>query len=183
MEAAVMDGALSLDSERWAELTQAYGTAEDVPRLLEALACIGREDARAEVWFALWRTLHRPGEAYTASYAAVPHLLAIGGVLGLRERAEAAHLVTRIEASRRAPGSPSVPLDLVEAYAQSVDGLPAYVAAVAGETWPPEVAQIFAAAMLVGKRQPDLAQSVLDLGRALTCPTCGSDYVAAAARE
>ena len=62
MVAAVNHGRLSLDSPRWAELTQAYGTAEDVPRLLEALACIGREEARAEVWFALWRTLHRPGE-------------------------------------------------------------------------------------------------------------------------
>ena len=179
----MIDGALSLDSPRWAELAQAYGTAEDVPRLLEALACIGREDARAEVWFALWRTLHRAGEAYTASYAAVPHLLAIGGTFGLRERAEAAHLVTRIEASRRAPGSAAIPGDLVEAYAAAVDSLPAFVGAVAGESWPAEVAQIFAAALLVGKRQADLARGVLELGRALTCPTCGSDYAAAAPRE
>jgi len=179
----VTDGALSLDSPRWAELGQAYGTAEDVPRLLEALACIGREDARAEVWFALWRTLHRGGEVFTASYAAVPHLLAIGATFGLRERAEAAHLVTRIEANRRAPGSASMPSDLIEAYAMAVDSLPAFVAAVAGEPWPTEVAQVFAAALLVGKRQSDLARGVLELGRALTCPTCGSDYAAAAPRE
>jgi hypothetical protein len=179
VESAVTDGALSLDSPRWAELTQAYGTAEDVPRLLEALACIGREDARAEVWFALWRTLHRPGEAFTASYAAAPHLLAIASVLGLRERAEAAHLLTRIEASRRAPASASLPNDLLAAYAGAVDSLPAFVAACAGEPWPTDVAQIFAAAMLAGKRQPELARGVLELGRTLTCPTCGTEYVAA----
>lgn len=177
------DGALSLDSPRWGELHQAYGTAEDVPRLLEALACIGREEARTEVWFALWRTLHRDGEVYTGSYAAVPHLLSIGATFGLRERAEAAHLVTRIESSRRAPGSAAMPGELVAAYAAAVDSLPQFVAAVAGEPWPPDVAQVFAAALLVGKRQPELARGVLALGRALTCPTCGSDYVSAAERD
>jgi hypothetical protein len=175
--------ALSLDSPRWAELAQAYGSAEDVPRLLEALACIGSEDARAEVWFALWRTLHHPGEAYTASYAAVPHLLAIGGALGLRERAEAVHLVSRIEASRRAPASHPMPDDLVTAYAAAVDSLPAFVAAAAAEPWPADTAQIFAAALLIGKRHPDLGRGVLELGKALTCPTCGSDYVASPSRD
>jgi hypothetical protein len=179
----VTHGALNLDSPRWAALTQAYGTAEDVPRLLVALGCIGREDARAEVWFALWRTLHRPGEVYTASYAAVPHLLEIGAGFGLRERAEAVHLITRIEASRREPASPSIPLDLVEGYATTVDNLPEFVAAMADEPWPAEVAQIFAAAILVGKRHPELARGVLELGRALTCPTCGSDYVAPPPRD
>lgn len=177
------DEILSLDSPRWAELSQAYGSAEDVPRLLEALACIGREDARTEVWFALWRTLHRPDEAYSASYAAVPHLLSIGSVFGLRERAEAVHLVTRIETSRRSPASHSIPNDLVRGYADAVDSLPDYVLSLAGVPWPPDVAQIFAAALLVGKRQPTLARGVLELGRALTCPTCGSDYVAAPTRD
>lgn len=162
------EDALDLDSPRWGELAQAYGSAEDVPRLLEALACIGREDARAEVWFALWRTLHRPGEAFTASYAAAPHLLAIAGTMGLRERAEAAHLLTRIETSRRAPASAAMPDDLLVAYAEAVDSLPAFVAACAGEPWPADVAQIFAAALLVGKRQPELARGVLELGRTPT---------------
>jgi hypothetical protein len=179
----VTDAGLSLDSPRWAQLAQAYGSAEDVPRLLEALACIGSEDARAEVWFALWRTLHRPGEAYTASYAAVPHLLAISRALGLRERAEALHLVTRIEMSRRGSASDAMPADLVEAYAAAVESLPSIVAALSAEPWPADTAQIVAAALLVGKRQPELARGMLELGRALTCPTCGSDYVATAPRD
>jgi hypothetical protein len=179
----VTGGALSLDAARWAELTQAYGTAEDVPRLLEALACIGSEDARAEVWFALWRTLYRPRETYSASYAAVPHLLTISSAFGLQERAEAMHLVTRIEVARREPASAPMPGDLVAAYAAAMESLPDRVAAAADEAWPPEVAQIFAAALLVGKHQPELARGVLELGRTLTCPTCGSDYAAAAPRD
>ena len=174
---------LSLDSPRWGQLAQAYGSAEDVPRLLEALACIGSEDARAEVWFALWRTLHRPDEVYSASYAAVPHLLSISRAFGARERAEAVHLVTRIEVARRCPSSDAMPPDLLEAYAAAVESLPTVVAEVAAAPWPADEAQIFAAALLAAKRQPELARGVLELGRALTCPTCGSDYVASAPRD
>lgn len=174
---------LSLESPRWASLTQSYGTAEDVPRLLEALACIGSTEARAEVWFALWRTLHRPQEVYTASYAAVPHLLAIGLSLSARECAEAVHLVTRIEVSRREPASASMPGDLLTAYAEAVDSLPEVVASMHSEPWTTDVAQIFAAAILAGKRQPELARGVLELGRALACPTCGADYQSAVPRD
>jgi hypothetical protein len=175
--------ALSLDSPRWAELTQAYGTAEDVPRLLEALACIGREEARAEVWFALWRTLHRPEEAFTASFAAVPHLLEIGRTFALRERAEAIHLVARIEIARSAGRSAPVPADVVEGYAAAVDGLASHADASVGEPWPADVAQILSAALLVGKRQPELARALLEVGRTLTCPTCGTELDAIAPRD
>ena len=178
MVAPVTGSMLSLGSPRWGELTQAYGTAEDVPRLLETLTHIGREEARAEVWFALWRMLLRQGTVYTASYGAVPHLLGIGGVFGLREQAEAVHLVTRIEVSRRAPESAPMPSDLVDAYAVAVDSLPALVASIATEPWPPDVAQVFAAALLAGKRQPEVALGLLELGHALTCPTCGTSYLA-----
>jgi hypothetical protein len=170
---------LSLESTRWEQLTQAYGSAEDVPRLLEALACIGSESAREEVWFALWRTLYRQGEVFSASYAAVPHLLQISGAFGLRERAQGVHLITRIEVARRELASAAMPDDVVADYANAVDCLPDFIAASTGESWPADVAQIFSAAMLAGKRQPDLARGVLELGRALTCPTCGTEYTGA----
>ena len=177
------EGMLSLDSSRWASLTQSYGTAEDVPRRLEALACIGSTEARAEVWFALWRTLHRPQEAYSASYAAVPHLLAIGRALSTLECVEALHLVTRIEVSRREPASASIPVDLVAAYGEAVDSLPAIVASMHLEPWTPEMAQILAAALLAGKRQPQLARDVLELGRRIVCPTCGTDHLPGVPRD
>lgn len=176
-------GMLSLESPRWASLTQAYGAAEDVPRLLEALACIGSTEARAEVWFALWRTLHRPHGVFTASYAAVPHLLAIGRALPARECAEAVHLVTRIELGRRESASATMPDDLLASYAEAIDRLPEVVSSMHSEPWTTEVAQIFAAAILAGKRQPELAVGVLELGRALACPACGADYLAAVPRD
>jgi hypothetical protein len=163
---------LSLDSPRWAELTQAYGTGEDVPRLLDALATLADERARAEVWFALWRTLHRPGEAFGASYAAAPHLVAMVASFPPHERVEAVHLVTRIETVRRRAGSAPMPDDLVASYAGAVERLPEIVAGAVGEAWSPDVARIYAAALLAGSRQSELAALLLDAGREPDSATC-----------
>lgn len=153
---------LPLTSARWTELTQAYGDAADVPRLIDALARLDDEESRAEVWFALWRMLCRPEESFSASYAAVPHVLAVSSSFAAPERAQAFHLAARIEISRRAPGSAPMPDDLVEAYAAALEGLPRQVADAAGEPWAEDVARICAAALLVGKRQPGLARALLD---------------------
>jgi len=154
---------LSLDSPRWAELTQSYGSGEDVPRLLDALATIDDADARAEVWFALWRMLCRRDAVYDAAYAAAPHLIGVAKDFELLERVEAIHFVARIELMRRTPGAPSVPADLLAAYAEAVEALPALVAGALDEPWSADVAQILAAAMLIGKRQGELGGAVLAL--------------------
>jgi hypothetical protein len=155
---------LSLDSPRWAELEQGYGSAEDVPRLLQALAALDEPGARAEVWFALWRMLCRPDSVYTASYAAAPYLLSASEEFDLAERVEAMHFVARIEVVRRTPGAPPIPADLVEGYAAAVESLPALVAGTIGEPWTPEIAQLLAAALLVGKRHAELGSAVLEIG-------------------
>ena len=68
---------LALVSARWKDLAQAHGNAEDIPRLLEALALTGEAHAREELWFGLWATLCPDGRVFDAAYGAVPHLLAI----------------------------------------------------------------------------------------------------------
>lgn len=156
---------LSLASRRWGTLTQAYGTAEDVPKLLEALRELEGEAARTEVWFALWRMLHRAGQSFSASYAAAPHLLEIGESRDVDELAQAMHLVASIEASRREPASEPMPPDLVADYGTAIERLPTLVAKAVDEPWTSELAQIFAGALLIGKRQPSLARAVLELGR------------------
>jgi hypothetical protein len=155
---------LSLDSPRWAELEQGYGTAEDVPRLLDALATLDDPGARAEVWFALWRMLCRPDAVFDAAYAAAPHLLDVAADFALPERVEAIHFVSRIEVMRLTPGAPSIPPDLVAAYAEAVEELPALVAGAIGEPWTPAIAQVLGAALLIGKRQGALGAAVLEIG-------------------
>ena len=53
----------------WSALHHAYGTAEDVPALLDRAAADDQE-----AWSELWSALCHQGTSYTASYAALPHL-------------------------------------------------------------------------------------------------------------
>lgn len=152
---------LSLASGRWGELTQAYGTAEDVPRLLEALGGAPDDRVRAELWFALSRMLHREGRSYSAAYGAAPHLVEIGARGDMGELAAALHLVTLIETDRRSPSSAPMPDDLLEDYAMAIESIPALVATVIGEPWPDDVARVFTAALLAGKRHATLARTLL----------------------
>ncbi|KOX34236.1 hypothetical protein ADK67_04335 [Saccharothrix sp. NRRL B-16348] len=54
----------------WSRLTHAYGTAEDVPPLLDRLAT----DPDDGTWSELWSSLCHQGSTYSASYAALPRL-------------------------------------------------------------------------------------------------------------
>ncbi len=70
---------LSLEDARWADLRHAYGSAGDIPSLLRTLSddCSPSRSSNAEPWFSLWSSLCHQGNVYTASYAAVPHLVGL----------------------------------------------------------------------------------------------------------
>ncbi|HEX3912895.1 MAG TPA: hypothetical protein VHW71_05265 [Steroidobacteraceae bacterium] len=71
---------LPLDSPQWAELSHAYGAAGDIPQLLKQLTNFRRATVDKEPWFSLWSALAHQGDVYSASFAAVPHVVAaIGG--------------------------------------------------------------------------------------------------------
>ena len=155
---------LALNSHRWSELSQAHGSAEDIPRLLDALAVVEDERERAELWYGVWATLCPEGTSVTAAYAAVPHLLSIAETRGASERVSALHVAAIVEMNRHLAGAPGIAPDLVESYALAIESLPRRVAELTTEPWNAAVAQILAAVLLVGKRQPQLARAVLTLG-------------------
>jgi hypothetical protein len=68
---------LALDSPRWSELEHAYGPAVDIPDLLRALDDLPRSDGESEPWFSLWSALAHQGDVYSASFAAVPHVVRV----------------------------------------------------------------------------------------------------------
>ncbi len=62
---------LPLDSPRWSELRHAYGQASDAPEMIRRVI----REPSDEAWDALFGCLLHQGDVYTATYAAVPHLL------------------------------------------------------------------------------------------------------------
>ncbi len=70
---------LPLDSPQWRELRHAYGQADDLPALLKQLyECPFDHPAMHQVWLDLWGRLCHQGDIYSASIAAVHHLVAAG---------------------------------------------------------------------------------------------------------
>jgi hypothetical protein len=150
-------------SDRWHALTQAYGSADDIPRLLDALDAATSAQDVGELWFGIWATLCPDQRVYDAAYAAVPHLLAWSHGRTMREQALTLHFAAAVESLRATADAPAIPTDLVEWYARAVETLPALVLARATEPWDADVAQIMAAALVAGKRQAALARGILAL--------------------
>lgn len=170
---------LDLASPRWRELAQAYGSAEDIPRLIEHLARVG-EGERRELWFGLWSTLCPAGEPFDAAYAAVPHLVAFVQVghrsQAAAETARALHLVGAVELGRVLPGAAPVPADLVAAYRAAIAGVPAAIAGVMGERWDDDTTQILVSVLAVAKGHLRLGNATLQLEDTTSCPACAATF-------
>ena len=94
---------IPLESKEWASLNDAYGNADDIPDLLKAIYDdpSGGLVSTKDVWFDLWSSLCHQGDIYTASIAAVPHIIA--AALHSTERPfaiDTIHLPLCIEKSR-----------------------------------------------------------------------------------
>jgi hypothetical protein len=169
---------LPLDSPRWNELAQAYGSAEDVPRLLAHLEQAS-DEVRRELWFGLWSVLCQRGTVYGASYAALPHLVAFADRYSLLECAAALHLVGAIEVGRLTPGAPAVPDDVVHAYRRAIEAVPGVVARRVGESWDPDTTQVLTAVLAIAKGHPRYGNAALQLEGEVGCPVCGAPHAPA----
>ena len=144
---------LALNDPRWATLTHAYGRSADIPALLSK----AREDARpghqsGTTWFSLWSALCHQGDAYTASYAAVPHLVRMASACLQRQQYDPLFLTACIELARLEDRGPALPTELVSSYRESIEEARSIAEAHVGSAWDPdsEAALRASAAALAG---------------------------------
>lgn len=177
---------LDLDSPRWGELAHAYGSARDLPAILRRVwAELSQEippdedeleGALASAWFELASAICPMGEVSPASYAAVPHIVALAASHDIEVRAQLLQLVARVEAGRNRPDAPPVPADLEPAYRAAVTRVPHLVAARVGDEWDPTTAQALAGILLVTKGHPQLGMAVIELAEDIQCPECETTF-------
>jgi uncharacterized protein YbaR (Trm112 family) len=106
---------LELESPRWAQLRHAYGTADDIPELLSRLS----READSETIDTVFGSICHQGSVYSASFAAVPHLVSIALKQSDAEcRAQVLILVGAIRSSTDYRGESEIPSDILEAYEQ-----------------------------------------------------------------
>ncbi len=156
---------LALDDPLWGSLQHAYGDAADIPALLTALASAPDKpaDATAEPWYSLWSGLCHQGDAYTASYAAVPHLVDIAGRVTGALNFDFLLLPTAIEVARSSGRGPELPAGLADSYRAAIFRLPELVSLHREEPWDQNMLLSATAAQAVAKGHVDVAEALMNL--------------------
>jgi hypothetical protein len=168
---------IPLESSRWKELEHAYGAASDIPQLLQQVptAAVGG-DFRAEPWFSLWSALCHQDDVYTASYAAVPHVVAAAAARPAKDRPSLLFFVAYIEICRHRPKAPSIPADIESDYQAALHAAEAL--AVDALRLPISETDI---RYLIGsiaalKGYPLLGGAIIDLEPEMVCPKCNAVF-------
>lgn len=153
---------LELSSPRWSELEDAYGTATKIPELLRQLSDLPTDEGDSEPWFSLWSALAHQGDVYSASFAAVPHVITALA----RSPATASEAYFQFPAwieICRHKNAVEIPGDLKVAYFDAIQRIPGLVANAAGKTWSAAFTACALSATAAAKGQHDLAEALLEM--------------------
>jgi len=167
---------LPLDDPRWADLRTAYGSAHGIPVLLRSLRAPTTPDARDQVVFDLWSALAHQSDVYTASYAAVPHLVAASAEGGVAQRVELLHLAAAIEAFRHRRSSPEVPANLASAYHHAIGRLGDAACRIPLQGCDRNLVACVTGVIAIGAGQPRLGMAILNLESEVECPHCEQTF-------
>jgi hypothetical protein len=117
---------LPLNDARWSTLSNAYGASSHIPKLLVDAEKLPEDSGRdVEPYFSLWSALCHQGNVYSASYAALPHLIRIVEENPDQFRWTLLLLVHAIEVARSEGRGPIVPDGLSESYKMALTRIPA----------------------------------------------------------
>jgi hypothetical protein len=156
---------IPLDSPEWDQLRHAYGPASDVPDLLRQLAANPRQKEKSddEPWHSLWSALCHQGDVYTASYAAMPHIVQIA--LDAKGPIDFSFflLPTRVEIARTRKRGPEIPQHLEWDYFASLRRVIECAARHAADEWDINMVVCAIGAIAAAKNQINLADALTDL--------------------
>jgi hypothetical protein len=153
---------LSLESPEWANLHHAYGPASDIPRLLRQLDTLPLASGNAEPWFSIWSALAHQGDVYTASFAAIPHVVRVLATAPAMASYSYFQFPAWVEICRRRHNI-SVPDDLAPDYFEALNKLPKLVGAAAVHEWDVDFLTSAMSALAVSKGFFDVAEAALEL--------------------
>lgn len=156
---------LALENIQWATLKHAYGSAEDIPALLAQLAALPVSLGEAEPWFTLWSALAHQGDVYSASFAAVPHVVEALS----RDPTKADYAFFQFPAwieICRVKRQIEVPEALRAGYFRALERLPSLVAEAATRDWDSGFLACALAAIAAAKGQTIVAEAVLEFASA-----------------
>ncbi|MGF1631701.1 MAG: hypothetical protein ACFCUT_19675 [Kiloniellaceae bacterium] len=155
---------LPLDSPRWSELTHAYGTAEDVPGMLKAAAPLPPyRSYKDEPYFSLWSALCHQGDIYSASYAALPHLVEIVRTNTDRLSVSLLSLIAAVESARVQGKGPAIPDYLSDGYQAVLTSLPSFAAQLVNAAQDEEACRAVLAVLAAAKGYGRISAAIGEL--------------------
>ena len=153
---------LDLNSLRWSELRHAYGPATDIPDLLRQLESLPSSAGKSEPWFSLWSSLAHQGDVYSASFAAVPHVVRCLAQSPAEADAGYFQFPAWVEICRQKNSVAILP-DLASVYFAALAQLPALIAAAAEREWDSDMLCCALAAIAAVKGSATVARAVLEI--------------------
>jgi hypothetical protein len=153
---------LPLDSPRWIDLHHAYGAAGDIPPLLRNLSDFPRATGDEEPWFSLWSALAHQGDVYSASFAAVPHVVAAIARDPTRASGTYFHFPAWVEICRH-KNSVTIPEGFAKTYFDALALLPSLVAAAASREWDDDFLACALSAIAAAKGFHATAEALLEI--------------------
>ncbi len=153
---------LSLDSPKWSQLSHAYGSASDIPDLLRQLETMPSSEGEKEPWFSIWSSLAHQGDVYSASFAAVPHVVRILAQAPKRADFSYFQFPAWVEICRQ---KKSVPIlqELETDYFSALQQLPFLVSAAADREWDEGFLLCALSAIAAAKGYGTVAEAVQEL--------------------
>ena len=149
---------IPLDSPGWDQLRHCYGSASNIPDLLRQLAANPQPTKGDDgPWESLWSALCHQGDIYTASYAAVPHIVQIA--LNAKGPVHFSFflLPACVEIARKRKRGPELPQELEWDFFAALRNLIDCAARQATSNWDISMLLSVLAAIAAAKGQPDLA--------------------------
>ena len=143
-------------------MQHAYGSAADMPPLLRQLESFPSSDSDSEPWFSLWSALCHQDDVYTASFAAVPHIIRVLASDPMRADFSFFQLPACIEIARARDEFP-IPADLRQPYLEALQRLPVLVGAAAARQWDEDFLCCALSAIAAAKGFPSVAKAALEL--------------------
>jgi len=171
---------LELNSPKWNKLTHAYGKASDIPALLEQLKTAPPpSDYQSEPWFSLWSALCHQYDVYTASYAAIPHIVSIAAARPITERLEYLNFVGSVESFRHRENAPTIPANLKKDYLASLNQAASLILECLGaDSWGEAELKVLVGALAAVRGQYKLGTAIFELEEEVECPECESVFSA-----
>jgi hypothetical protein len=156
---------ISLNQKEWFVLKDAYGSAQNIPTYLAAVEAdpSPKDTYDADPWFSLWSALCHQGDVYSASFAALPHLLRIAKAAQWPFASDLIALPVSIEIARIRKGI-QIPPELEGDYRLALKEIPEIVCQNVELAWDHVFTQTATAGLALCQGQVDLAEAIMELG-------------------